>query len=829
MPLTTRTLRNAGAPLTAPDGTVLARVALSFTLVDESGAPQDVWDAVTFEHVLGSVSVTTDANGEFSVNLWPNSRGDRTSRYACVIDSAYATAFTGSVDASADPLEWIDFMLAGEPLTPEGLSALQRALDAAADAEAAQLAIDDRIYPGSYTADPTTRPSGAACQDGDVALVSGATKQFTGGVWAIAAGPSTADLANSSDSTKGTSLLGHRGQSVYTFLNQIGPRRLSKWHKGGVRSKTIACVGDSTVLQLFTGGAITTGDPSSVSAPARYSGELPGVTFLNFGSNGNTLASFIANPAATRGFNAVVAAAPNLIYLSYLINDVRQGATSLAQAITLLETAINMLLNALPGTDIVLVMPNSFTTNDVGGFNYVTANGVFSGMTVAEAAQAATDILRNAYRSVADRWPNVLLFDSQANVFPDTCVASTATTLMTDQIHPNVTAQRIRLDMLVQDVIGASAIERMNNGYGLGVFNVMRAAMAREFNLGRALDAVSAQGVRLAPTAYPQIVLNGDYDLIVAGFASGAVTAGQVSLQVNQFVSGGIFTEPGTLGGGLQVDDVVVQISSAGVFACLLNNVSGTKNTTALNITSGFGASSPNALVAQAAGDPVLIYRHKYANSANAKAIAVQSQYKARAVYRVAAAGLNTITLVPTNQGPKDVQWTPRAGHVLSFSDIADITLTSSMSLEWNSSGSQLTIRQTGTDFTTTTNRLCQIAATGSNVAETMLAQPIRFDLDGTVVDGTYNRYFTRSGRYRNMVAYLDTPDATNPTTVVVRTILNGSLALVATVTFAAGQNVGTVAYTFSSEIPVAAGVRVAFVVTRGGSGVAGLHLAFEQ
>ena len=47
--------------------------------------------------------------------------------------------------------------------------------------------------------------------------------------------------------------------------------------------------------------------------------------FLDFGSNGNTIQNFNNSPAAAKGFNAVVAAAPNLIVFSYGINDIRQN------------------------------------------------------------------------------------------------------------------------------------------------------------------------------------------------------------------------------------------------------------------------------------------------------------------------------------------------------------------------------------------------------------------------------------------------------------------------------------------------------------------------
>lgn len=629
--------------------------------------------------------------------------------------------------------------------------------------------------------------------------------------------------------------VGDIASGVVAAAAVAAPRRLAQWFANGTANKKVAWIGDSTTLQLFTGGAITTGGPSSVAVPARYAGECPGQTWYNFGRNGGTLADFNADPATANGLNAIIAAAPDLPIISYGINDVRQGATSSAQLAGMLETIVNALLTALPNCDIILRMPNSFTTNDVGSAGYVTTTGLFSGMTVAEAAQAASAILRDAYRSLIGRWPNVAVYDSQKNVFPETCVASTATGFMADQIHPNVTGYRFVIDQLVQDYFGAGAVERMDNGYGLGVVNTWRELLAREFHLGRALDAVTNVGYRLAPTVYPQIVLNGDYELIAAGIASGAVTGGvSTSLQFDQLYTSAPYLQPGTRGGGLQVDDVFIQITGGQAYACLLNNISGAKNTTALQTTGGFGASAPNALTTANAGEPVLIYRNKHANSANAKAIAVQSQYPTRAVYRVASSALNTIVLVHTNQGPRDTQWTPRAGDILSFADIADITLTSAMTFTANTDGSQITLTQTGTNFTTT-SPLCQIAGTGADRAEANYAQPLRLDIDGTVNPSgtsdagggkTYKRIPATRARYKVCYAYLETADGANATVVEVRALRNGSFGLLGTITFAAGSTSGTMSWQYSSNLMAMQGEEVRFVCkTNGSITPAGLHI----
>jgi lysophospholipase L1-like esterase len=189
--------------------------------------------------------------------------------------------------------------------------------------------------------------------------------------------------------------------------------------------------------QLFTGGTFALGDPASVAPPVAWAAQLPGVTLRNFGINGGTLFQFNTNPAQPRGFDALVTAAPSLVAFSFSINDVRGGLDQ-ATLVTRMRTVINALRAALPNTDMVLVMPNSFLLNDVSGHNYVTPAG---------AAQLYTDRMRLAYRALTDEWPNVEVFDSQALVFGEVSVAASA--LMGDQIHPSPLGQHTRFTRML--------------------------------------------------------------------------------------------------------------------------------------------------------------------------------------------------------------------------------------------------------------------------------------------------------------------------------------------------------------------------------------------
>lgn len=130
---------------------------------------------------------------------------------------------------------------------------------------------------------------------------------------------------------------------------------LTNWFDGDITGGTIAWVGDSTYLQLFTGGALATGGPASCPIPARYSGiggELPGVTCLNYGANGNTLELFLENSPAGVGIDSLISALQaipgrKLIVFGYGINSVRTGANTTETLTAKLRTALEKIQKAL--------------------------------------------------------------------------------------------------------------------------------------------------------------------------------------------------------------------------------------------------------------------------------------------------------------------------------------------------------------------------------------------------------------------------------------------------------------------------------------------------
>lgn len=128
MPLTLRSVTNTGAPLCAPDGTVLAGVTIRFTLIHAASRFRaDAWDAVSGERV-GCIDVTVQTNdsGIFTAGLWPTSRSNIPVLYLCHVDYEGFRDFEAPLDAGGAALSWVDFMAAGEAITPQGLTALQQ-------------------------------------------------------------------------------------------------------------------------------------------------------------------------------------------------------------------------------------------------------------------------------------------------------------------------------------------------------------------------------------------------------------------------------------------------------------------------------------------------------------------------------------------------------------------------------------------------------------------------------------------------------------------------------------------------------------------------------
>ena len=152
------------------------------------------------------------------------------------------------------------------------------------------------------------------------------------------------------------------------------------------------CIGSGIVTAVsgdqFTFTAEGT-DTQCTNVSMTSTGGIASQQLLNFGNNGATLSSMLANTSATStGIGGICAVKPNLLIIrGPLINDVRTGNTNLAQAEAMERQLLDTVRSCSPNTDILLKTENSLLTTNVNGDNYVTPNS---------AAQAYSTILKQA-------------------------------------------------------------------------------------------------------------------------------------------------------------------------------------------------------------------------------------------------------------------------------------------------------------------------------------------------------------------------------------------------------------------------------------------------
>jgi lysophospholipase L1-like esterase len=219
------------------------------------------------------------------------------------------------------------------------------------------------------------------------------------------------------------------------------PNLLPRWRSEIGPTAKIALVGDSTSVDTYLGFAATFAAATGIGSGLR------GMTndashFIIGGSSGKTAHNFLTDGTYTYPYTRLVTDAPNLIILSFGINDITILLSTQAQFVADMTAIVNRIQTDLPNADIVLRMPNSFLS--VGPMT---------------TPQIYTDTIRNAYLSLVGVWPNVVVADLQTNVFGTTCPASSDLMANSgnpqfDQAHPGAAGEAAIINYIVATCIG---------------------------------------------------------------------------------------------------------------------------------------------------------------------------------------------------------------------------------------------------------------------------------------------------------------------------------------------------------------------------------------
>ena len=540
--------------------------------------------------------------------------------------------------------------------------------------------------------------------------------------------------------------------------------QLYNWFRGGISGKKMAWVGDSTTFVIFNTPQLQT--YLNTRHVNNAGSALFGITNAWFGSNGNTLLNHLAGTPAGFGIDDVIAAAPNVIVFCYGINDCRlqASAPTLGDLIARITTAVNKYREKLPNADILLRMPNSFLTTDVGAQGFVVPNSW---------AQGATDLLRNAYRALENRWPNVRLLDTQKSIFPEASLATHVN--MGDQIHPSVTGG-------YTGIIDAVAAE-------LGVIQTYHKGLADDARAGGYIDEFVRYANATLDSKEYELITTGTYSSQGSGFID---FAGEIKY-IGHFLSGDV-------------------VNMAGQFAFALPSSFSQILSGSIIRLSGLGAGVPT--YAQTGGI-VSVYRRKFAGIALAKNYLPDSDVYPFQV-RVSAgsgAGANFIRLVPLQGRPASDVFNVTAEDTLIHPTLGPVSLSTGSFSRFSNSGIQ--INRSATDFTMPAGTYdVFVVGPTRNLDQTQAI----FSAIGALTPGTARCGIVRGGVYKNFVASLGT-NGTTTTTIELR----DSGVLLATITFLANNGTPTIAYVSTSQFSMLSGSTLSAVITAAGASAADL------
>lgn len=269
---------------------------------------------------------------------------------------------------------------------------------------------------------------------------------------------------------------------------------------------------EEAVPPVMFAGDSTTSNANFMFNRLYQSGVLPQqCSPLNAGSNGYRMIDALLNtngiPYPLVGGNGIIdrlGSTPGVVVLCYGINDLRQGAVTRAELISMYDAAIHAILHgttsgqtytspvgagttftwpatnpARPDTQIILWGANSLTL-DGNASNFVTLTGRFAAMTLAQAAQTITDDLYEAPQFFSTD-PRLFKVVQQQDIFGRVCATvansgvwakfvgktKTDAPLATDILHPNARGQALKAAQIAPVVLAAAQRARSLVAFGL--------------------------------------------------------------------------------------------------------------------------------------------------------------------------------------------------------------------------------------------------------------------------------------------------------------------------------------------------------------------------
>lgn len=127
--MVSREVNNVGSPLINAVGNPLKGADIQFTLVDAKGKPIDAYDVFTRERIAGTVRVKTNDIGEFSVYLWPTTRGDKPVYYQVHVNYIGFIDFISGLSEGNIPVDFAALRSFGRETKPLEAALIQNTLD----------------------------------------------------------------------------------------------------------------------------------------------------------------------------------------------------------------------------------------------------------------------------------------------------------------------------------------------------------------------------------------------------------------------------------------------------------------------------------------------------------------------------------------------------------------------------------------------------------------------------------------------------------------------------------------------------------------------------